>query len=254
MSDIKEFLKGTIAENAPVIPMSAIHGINLDLLISAIQKFIPTPKRDEDAPLRLFAARSFDINRPGTIAMELKGGVFGGSIKSGKVKVGDQVVILPGLKKRIGKKTERIPIKTNVVSIRVGSEGHSEVATPGGLVAVQTTIDPSMTRSDNLSGSIITSIGNEPDVVDELEVQYTLFESVVGSNENEKVKPLVKNEPLLLTIGTETTTGVITDLSKNRINLKLTGVVALDPTVKIALSRNINKRWRLIGYGEVASE
>ena len=40
--DIKNFLKGTIAENAPIIPMSALHGANLDVLLSAIQYFIPT--------------------------------------------------------------------------------------------------------------------------------------------------------------------------------------------------------------------
>lgn len=249
--DIANFLKGTIAEGAPIIPMSAIHGINLDMLLSAMQNFIPTPKRDEDAPLRMFAARSFDINRPGTTPMELKGGVFGGSIKTGRVDVGDEIVVLPGLKRKKGKVTERIPIKTNVVSIRVGAEGQSDFATPGGLVAIQTTIDPSMTRSDNLSGSILTKPGDEPAVVDEMVVSYTLFDSVVGSDQNEKVKPLVKNEPLLLTIGTETMTGVITDLSKNEITMKLRGEVALDPTVKIALSRNIQKRWRLIGYGEV---
>lgn len=93
--DIKEFLKGTIAENAPIIPMSAMHGANLDVLLSALNKFIPTPKHDTDAPLQMHVARSFDINRPGTTADKLKGGVLGGSIVQGKIKEGDEIVILP---------------------------------------------------------------------------------------------------------------------------------------------------------------
>ena len=43
---IKEFLKGTIYEDAPIIPMSAQHGINIEHLIEAVEKIIPTPKRD----------------------------------------------------------------------------------------------------------------------------------------------------------------------------------------------------------------
>ena len=35
--EINEFLKGTIAEDAPIIPVSAHHDVNLDILISAIE-------------------------------------------------------------------------------------------------------------------------------------------------------------------------------------------------------------------------
>ena len=45
--EIKEFLKGTIAEKAPIIPISAHHDVNLDILISTIEKIIPTPERDK---------------------------------------------------------------------------------------------------------------------------------------------------------------------------------------------------------------
>ncbi len=248
---IKEFLKGTIAENAPIIPMSAIHGVNQDLLLSAIQNFIPTPKKKEDGPLRMFAARSFDINPPGTKPKNLKGGVFGGTIKSGKVKVGDKVVVLPGLKKKEGKVTKRIPVETEVLSIRVGESQDSDIATPGGLVAIQTALDPSLTRSDNLSGTILTKPGEELPVVDEIRVRYTLFDVVVGSDTNEKVHPIRQNEPLLMTIGTAPVTGVVTNLKKSEMTIKLKNVVALDRTIKVAISRNIQKRWRLIGYGEI---
>ncbi len=248
---IKNFLKGTIAANAPIIPMSAIHGVNQDMLLSAIQHFIPTPHKKAEGPLRMFSARTFDINPPGTKPKDLKGGVFGGTIKSGRVEVGDKVVLLPGLKKKEGNVTKRIPVETEVLSIRVGEHGDSTYATPGGLVAIQTAIDPSMTRSDNLSGTILTKAGEELPVVDEIRIKFTLFDIVVGSETDEKVHPIRQNEPLLLTIGTAPSTGVVTDLKKNIMQVKLNAEVALDPSVKIAISRRIQKRWRLIGYGEI---
>src|SRR5699024_8146183 len=64
--EIQEFVSGTVAEDAPVVPVSAGQEVNLDLLIQAIEEEIPTPERDPDADARLHVARSFDINRPGT--------------------------------------------------------------------------------------------------------------------------------------------------------------------------------------------
>src|SRR3989344_2456670 len=43
---IKEFVKGTIAENAPVIPVSAQHGTNISELIESIEENIKTPVRN----------------------------------------------------------------------------------------------------------------------------------------------------------------------------------------------------------------
>ena len=249
--DIRNFLKGTIAENSPIIPMSAIHSVNVDLLLTAITHFIPTPRKTNMSKLRMFVARSFDINRPGSTPMELRGGVFGGSIKSGKIKVDDKILVQPGIKRKSGKSIENIPIETKVVSIKVGANSDSEYADPGGLVAIQTTIDPSMTRSDNLSGSIITDLEHPLEVANSLKVQYTLFVSVVGSDANEKVKPITKNEPLLLTIGTASTTGIVNSVSKKLIEMKLSNVIAIDKSIKVSISRNIQKRWRLIGYGEI---
>ena len=58
-NEIKEFLKGTVAENAPIIPVSAHHDVNLDILIDAIEKTIPTPERDENEKPVMHVARSF---------------------------------------------------------------------------------------------------------------------------------------------------------------------------------------------------
>ena len=73
--EIKEFVKGTIAENAPIIPVSAIQGVNIDkILQELVEVEITKPSPDED-PLFL-VARSFDINKPGTPLAKLHGGIL----------------------------------------------------------------------------------------------------------------------------------------------------------------------------------
>jgi len=93
---IREMLKDTEYKDAPVIPISAIHNVNLDALIEAIQENIPTPKRDSKKDPIMFVARSFDINKPGTVPTKLQGGVLGGSIKQGVLKINDKIEIRPG--------------------------------------------------------------------------------------------------------------------------------------------------------------
>jgi len=63
--EIKNFVKGTVAENAPIIPVSAQHGANIDVLLQYIEKVIPTPKRDLKKDPIMIIARSFDVNKPG---------------------------------------------------------------------------------------------------------------------------------------------------------------------------------------------
>ncbi|MGW8288882.1 MAG: translation initiation factor IF-2 subunit gamma, partial [Candidatus Bathyarchaeia archaeon] len=77
--EIKNFVKGTIAENAPIIPVSAQHEINIDVLLNAIEEIIPTPKRDETKPPLMYIIRSFDVNKPGTPIEDLDGGIIGGT-------------------------------------------------------------------------------------------------------------------------------------------------------------------------------
>jgi translation initiation factor 2 subunit 3 len=93
----KNFVKGTIAENAPIIPVSAQRKVNIDVLIQAMEEFIPTPKRDETKPPLMYVVRSFDVNKPGTPIEKLEGGVIGGTILQGKFKVGDEIEIRPGI-------------------------------------------------------------------------------------------------------------------------------------------------------------
>ncbi len=65
--EIKKFLKGSLLEEAPIIPVSAHHNKNIDLLIEVIEELFPTPEKNENENFQMDIARSFDINKPGTI-------------------------------------------------------------------------------------------------------------------------------------------------------------------------------------------
>ena len=101
---IKQFVKGTVAEKAPIIPISAQHGLNIDALIASIEANIKTPDKDKKSPPSLQVLRSFDINRPGLSLDKLVGGVLGGSLAKGVFKVGDEIEIRPGF---LNKKTNK---------------------------------------------------------------------------------------------------------------------------------------------------
>ena len=151
--EIKTFIKGTVAENAPIIPISAQRGINIDVLLTAMQTIIPTPKRDETKPPLMFVIRSFDINKPGTTIEGLEGGIIGGTIAQGKFVVGEEIEIRPGVMAEREGKTVYDPLISEIISLQAGNQDVKE-ATCGGLVGVGTLLDPSYSKADGLTGSI----------------------------------------------------------------------------------------------------
>jgi translation initiation factor 2 subunit 3 len=248
--DIRKFLKGTIAENAPIIPISAHHNVNIDSLIMAIEKTIPAPKYSRDKPVRMYVARSFDINVPGTKLSKLRGGVIGGSLIQGHLKVGDEVEIRPGIKVETARGFTWEPLITTVRSLHAGSLELDE-ATPGGLVAIGTGLDPALTKSDSLVGRIAGKPGTLPQVAETLSVRTELLKRVVGVSSDLAVDALKTNEPLMLSVGTATTVGVVTSGRADSADISLKIPVCVEKDQRIAVSRRIAGKWRLIGYGIV---
>ncbi|NPA63234.1 MAG: translation initiation factor IF-2 subunit gamma [Methanococci archaeon] len=247
---IKEFVKGTIAENAPIIPISAHHEANIDVLLKAIQDFIPTPERDPNATPRMYVARSFDINKPGTEIKDLKGGVLGGAIVQGVFKVGDEIEIRPGIKVTEENKTFWKPLTTKIVSLAAGNTPLRK-AHPGGLIGVGTTLDPYLTKSDALTGSVVGLPGTLPPIREKITIRANLLDRVVGTKEELKIEPLRTGEVLMLNIGTATTAGVITSARGDVADIKLKLPICADVGDRVAISRRVGSRWRLIGYGTI---
>ncbi len=248
---IKKFVKGTIAENAPVVPVSAQKGINLGALIRALDERIPEPERNPDADPLLLIARSFDINKPGCGWKDLKGGVIGGSLIRGALRESDDIEIRPGRQIQVENRVKWEPITTKITSITAGTKRVAE-ATPGGLLGVGTKLDPAITKSDTLAGQVAGHIGKLPAVWEHLRFEVSLMDRVVGSDHELIIEPLKHNEPLMLSVGTAVTVGVVVNTKKNMVEAVLKRPVCAEPGARIAISRQVGGRWRLIGMGILA--
>ncbi len=248
--EIKAFLKGTKFEQVPIIPMSAIHSINLDALIQTIQELFKTPKRDLSADPIMFVARSFDINKPGSAPDKMVGGVLGGALKQGKLIEGAEIEILPGYE--VQEKNQKIwkPLKTKIVSLMSGGE-HTKEVIPGGSIAVMTTLDPSVVKSDKLVGNLVVLEGQAPKVWYEFQLETHLLERVVGAKDKLVVEPVKLGEMLMLNVNAAATVGVVKELGKNVIKCVLRKPVCADKGARVTMSRNLGQRWRLIGYGTI---
>lgn len=245
---IKKFVKGTVAENAPIVPISAQHKANIDVLIKVIEETIPTPVHDLNKPAHMAIARSFDVNKPGVTPNKITGGVIGGVLNQGLLRVGDQIEIRPGRKIDFEGKINWVPIRTQITKIMAGGQSVKE-AVSGGLLGVGTKLDPSMTKSDALVGQVAGHLDSLPPVWEEFAMNIKLLDRVVGSQEESDVEPIHTSELLMLSIGTATTVGVVSSARNDEIDVKLKRPVCAQPASRVAISRRIGARWRLIGVG-----
>lgn len=247
--DIKEFVKGTIAENAPIIPISAQQEVNIEKVKSALMD-LQIPNRETEGKPIFLIARSFDINRPGAKVSDLHGGVLGGVLKQGKIKVGDMINIKPGISQKKANQLVYKTIKTKILSIYRGSYKIKE-ATPGGSLAFETELDPILTKADSLSGCIASLEGNLPDISSDIKVKFSLFKEVLGIEKQQKVEPLKTNELLLLSVNTSITVGQVIKIKENETELYLRIPIVPLKGENIGIARNVEGHWRLIGYGEI---
>jgi len=246
--EIKAFVKGTIAEDAPIVPISAQHGTNIDVLLREIEDRIPTPKRDLTASPRLFVLRSFEVNKPGTEIDDIVGGVIGGSVVQGVFRIGDEIEIRPGIPVQEGGKSRYEPLVTTVRSLSV-SRGQVQEATSGGLVGIGTDLDPSLTKSDGLVGSVTGKTGALPPSLSKITLDVNLFEKVVGTELAVPVDKIRSNEALVLNVGTTVTSGLVSSARESLVDVTLRKPVCAEAGSKVAISRRITDSWRLIGFG-----
>jgi len=244
---IKEFLRGTFAEKAPIIPVSAQQGINMGALIDAIEKHIPTPKRDPGKPPKMFIARSFDINRPGTEIKKLRGGVLGGSLVQGRLKAGDEVEIKPGIRTKEGRYQ---PITTKVTGMQKAMIDIKQ-ADPGGLLGVSTELDPYLAKSDALSGNMLGLPGKLPNAVTDIALKTNMLQRVVGTRDEAKTEAIKTNDVLMLTAGAMRTIATVTSAGAEKLTATLRLPLCTERGERVAISRQIAGRWRLVGWGEV---
>lgn len=243
---IKDFIKGSLAEKAPIIPVSAQHRLNIDALIQAIEENIPTPERDPSVQPVMHVLRSFDVNKPGASPNAIKGGVLGGALVQGEFKVDDEIEIRPGVYDE--KRSKYEPIITAIASLGTGA-GLVDSVKPGGLVAIGTKLDPAYTKSDSLIGSLIGKPDTLPKEQESVTIDTQLFDTAVGTPELVKVDPIKTNEPLRLNIGTAAVLATAKSVRDGKVEVKFRRPVCVLEKSRIAISRKIADRWRLIGAG-----
>ncbi|MBE3592995.1 MAG: selenocysteine-specific translation elongation factor [Thermoanaerobacter sp.] len=86
--DVRENLKGTFLENAPIVHLSSVTGEGLDILVNTLDELAKKIKaRSSEGIFRLPVDRVFSIAGFGTVVT--------GTLISGKIKVGDKVMLYP---------------------------------------------------------------------------------------------------------------------------------------------------------------
>jgi translation initiation factor 2 subunit 3 len=249
---ILKFIRGTVADGSPIIPISAQLKFNIDAINEYLVSKIPVPPRDFTAAPHMIVIRSFDVNKPGAEIEDLKGGVAGGSILTGVLKLGDEIEIRPGIVSKDEQgKIQCKPIFSRVVSL-FAENNDLKFAVPGGLIGVGTRVDPTLCRADRLVGFVLGLRGQLPAIYTEIEVNYFLLRRLLGvktaDGKQAKVAKLAKNEVLMVNIGSTATGAKVVAVKADAARLQLTSPACTEIGEKVALSRRIEKHWRLIGW------
>lgn len=132
---MKEWFRGTVAEDAKIVPIVAQLKYNIDVVNEYIVKNIPIPERDFVSPPYMRIIRSFDVNKPGFGVDDIKGVVAGGTLLRGVLKLNQLVEVRPGLvvKDERGNFLKCTPLYSRIVSLL--AEGNElQFAVPGGLI------------------------------------------------------------------------------------------------------------------------
>jgi|SRR3989338_3114525 len=255
---LKLFLTECNMETTPIIPISAQLNLNIDLVLKYLVEYVKPPQRDLRSPCRLLIIRSFDINKPGTLIDNIKGGVAGCTVQKGIVKIGDKLEIRPGIIRKIQpnqlssndkliwkKRFEITPLTTTVTSL-FAENIPLQIAIPGGLIGVGTDLDPFLTISDKLTGQIMGLPSSLPPVFASLDITCDISDIDPSCS-------LSKNDKLLINAGSISVRCLVFYIKKRKssinIRVDLEYPICIDIGDKIALSYLYSEKWRLIGSG-----
>jgi translation initiation factor 2 subunit 3 len=207
---------------------------------------------------KLIVIRSFDVNKPGEEVSNLKGGVAGGSILKGVLRVGQEVEVRPGIVQRDSTGALRcVPVRSKIVTLAAESND-LQFAVPGGLIGVGLNVDPTLTRADRWVGQVLGEPGNLPEIFVEIEISFFLLRRLLGvtaggdsKKKDIKVSKLGVGQDIKVNIGSTSTGATVTSVHEDLAKLTLTSPVCTTEGEKLALSKRFQKHWRLVGWGKI---
>jgi translation initiation factor 2 subunit 3 len=224
---------------------------------------IPVPLRDFTSSPEMIVIRSFDVNKPGQEAENLLGGVAGGTILKGVLRVGDEIEIRPGIIRKDPKsgKMTCTSILSHITSL-LAENNNLMYAVPGGLIGVGLKVDPFLTRSDHLVGHVLGHPNSLPEVVYQIDVEYYLLRTLLGvrlegaaaqRKATTKISKLKEGETLMVNVGSTNTGARVIGVKSSIATIQFVNPVCASEGEKVALSRRIDRNFRLIGWGNIKS-
>jgi translation initiation factor 2 subunit 3 len=243
---LKKSLKGTVASDAPIVPICANKGYNVDIVL----KYMARMCRRISLPSTLHHGvifsiiRTFDINRPNCDIDSLRGGVVGGTVVStGTLCSGRDVEIRPGLV--FGDGSYR-PIRTKVLGIRSENDSVAEISY-GGLFALGTNLDPTATKGDNLAGQVAGDPDDLPPVVNQMTLEVQRLKRGFSGEKLTKIKV---QKAYILVLGNTIVNATCTDADKTHTVMRLAHPICTTTQTGIIYSAQDKK---MIGFGKILS-
>jgi len=232
--DIKPFV---------ILPTCFNKNLGLDYLVKAIMKLFNPSDIINDNKTPIFRiSRSFDINKPGTDITNMSGGILGGTLITGKLKINDDIEIKPGIINKIDNKFICTSIKTKIISLKTEEKNLEEIYN-GGLVALGTDIDPYYCKNDMLLGNNIGLLDTLPDNYIEIKINVELT-NLFGYEWKPKI-----NDNLLLQIGIKSINAHLINLNNKIFSFKLITPVCIYNNEHIILCYYVNKLIKIVGDG-----
>lgn len=249
--DISKFVDNTPAKDAPIVPISAQLGQNMNIISEYIANGIENVKHDVNTNLRMFILRSFNNNKPNTPTKKLIGGSIGGSIMSGSIQKGDYIEIRPGYLYPLDDDNFACyPIVSKVTSLYCGKEP-LDIALPGGLKGVGMEFDPSLSKLNGLAGHIAGTPGTLPKIYSEITFMYKTLNKE-AKNQLKKMKP---GEKITICVNAKTVPGVVLTMFKENkmkcASVKLSYPICIDTNLNLTILRHIDKQLEICFIAKV---
>ena len=239
---IKDFVEDYYENEINIIPTIAQKGINIEYIGKFLMDNINDYNKNLNESLAMNVIRTFDVNKPNVKLNKYIGGVVGGSIKSGVVRLGDYIQLNPGIVSKDKNGWVVTPLITKIESLNCDKTS-LEYAIPGGLIAIGTTLDPYFCKSDKCIGQLVTHFNKDPLIVEKITLSYSRF------NREEKLK-IGKGDIVQLGIGSNIINAKIVSKEKRDLKLVLESPVYLNK-MRVSIITKIGNKSTIFGVGDI---